>query len=167
MAPVASAQISTATVNGTIRDATGSVVPGAETSISNVETGTEQQSVSNNTGLYRFANLQPGLYTLSCVAEVFQTSVVNLFALVVNYTATFDLITVSRSSDPDSRTRFRSRETSPTPGTRATTRARTSWAQSNCRIQPRRVGSKRRMSVGPTSCPGPACASTGIPEGIT
>ena len=92
LVPVASAQISTATVNGTIRDATGSVVPGAEISISNVETGTEQQSVSNNTGLYRFANLQPGLYTLSCAAEGFQTSVVNPFALVVNQIATFDFI---------------------------------------------------------------------------
>lgn len=90
IAPSAHAQISTATVNGTVRDATGAVVPGAEVSISNVETGVEQQAESNSAGVYRFSNLQPGLYTLSCASSGFQTAVVNPFSLVVNQTATFD-----------------------------------------------------------------------------
>ena len=51
VAPSALAQISTATVNGTVRDATGAVVPGAEVSISNVETGVEQQAESNSAGV--------------------------------------------------------------------------------------------------------------------
>lgn len=86
----ANAQISTATVNGTVRDSTGAVIPGAEVSISNVETGVEQQAASNTAGVYRFSNLQPGLYTLSCASSGFQTAVVNPFSLVVNQTATFD-----------------------------------------------------------------------------
>ena len=86
----AAAQISTATVNGTVRDSTGAVIPGAEVSISNVETGVEQQAASNTAGVYRFSNLQPGLYTLSCASSGFQTAVVNPFSLVVNQTATFD-----------------------------------------------------------------------------
>ena len=90
ISPSATAQISTATVNGTVRDATGAVVPGAEVSISNVETGVEQQAASNSAGVYRFSNLQPGLYTMSCASSGFQTSVVNPFTLVVNQTATFD-----------------------------------------------------------------------------
>lgn len=89
-APPAAAQISTATVNGTVRDSTGAVIPGAEVSISNVETGVEQQAASNTAGVYRFSNLQPGLYTLSCASSGFQTAVVNPFSLVVNQTATFD-----------------------------------------------------------------------------
>ncbi len=90
MAPSSHAQIPTAIANGTVRDSTGAVVPGEEASISNVETGLEQQSASNNAGVYRFSNLQPGVYTLSCVSNCFQTSVVNPFSLVVNQTATFD-----------------------------------------------------------------------------
>ncbi len=93
----AHAQISTATINGTVRDSTGAVVPGVEISISNVETGLEQQAASNSAGVYRFSNLQPGLYTLSCTASGctasgFQTAVVNPFSLVVNQTATFDFL---------------------------------------------------------------------------
>ncbi len=90
LVPSAEAQISTATVNGTVRDATGPVIPGAEVSISNVETGLEQQAATNNAGVYRFLNLQPGPYTLACVSSGFQTAVVNPFSLVVNQTATFD-----------------------------------------------------------------------------
>lgn len=90
VAPYAQAQIATASVTGTVRDATGAVVPGAEVAISNVETGLEQQAASNNAGVYRFINLQPGMYTLSCASSGFQTALVNPFTLVVNQTATFD-----------------------------------------------------------------------------
>ncbi len=79
-------------MTGTVRDATGAVVPGAEVAISNVETGLEQQAASNNAGVYRFINLQPGMYTLSCASSEFQTAVVNPFKLVVNRTATFDFV---------------------------------------------------------------------------
>ena len=84
------AQVSTATINGTVRDATGAVVPESDLVLQSVETGIERRSVSNSVGVYTFVSITPGIYVLSATKEGFRTSSLQPFTLAVNQTATFD-----------------------------------------------------------------------------
>jgi outer membrane receptor protein involved in Fe transport len=84
------AQSSTASVNGTIRDASGAVAPGVALTLRNVETGVERQGASNEAGVYVFVNILPGSYTLEAAKEGFTTSRLAPFRLAVNQTATLD-----------------------------------------------------------------------------
>ena len=61
-----------ATVNGSVTDSTGAVVPNAEVSLTNPATGQVRQATSNSVGAYRFANLGIGRYTLTVTAAGFQ-----------------------------------------------------------------------------------------------
>jgi outer membrane receptor protein involved in Fe transport len=83
-------QLSTATINGTIADSSGAVVPGATIKLANVETGVERTAQSNSVGAYAILNIQPGTYTLEATSDGFRTSAIAPFRLAVNQTATFD-----------------------------------------------------------------------------
>ena len=85
------AQTSTAAITGTIRDASGGVIPDAEMELTNIETGTMLHSASNTVGNYSFLNVLPGTYTLGATKEGFRTAAVEPFTLQVNQTATFDI----------------------------------------------------------------------------
>src|SRR5258706_16418387 len=61
---VAFGQIYTASINGTVRDASGSVVPNASLVLTNLNTSVEKRAATNETGAYLFRNLEPGDYTL-------------------------------------------------------------------------------------------------------
>ncbi|HEY3704242.1 MAG TPA: TonB-dependent receptor [Terracidiphilus sp.] len=61
-----------ATINGTVADTSGAVVPNATITIANEATGQKRETVSNTTGAYRFANLGVGRYSLTAVAKGFQ-----------------------------------------------------------------------------------------------
>lgn len=61
-----------ATINGTVADATGAVVPNAQITLTNPATGQVRDAVSNSAGAYRFANVGVGSYTLSASATGFQ-----------------------------------------------------------------------------------------------
>lgn len=71
LAPGAWAQ-ENATVNGTVQDSSGAVVPNATVSLTNPATGQTRDAVSGSAGAYRFANLGVGTYTLSASAQGFQ-----------------------------------------------------------------------------------------------
>ena len=88
---IASAQVSTASINGTVRDSSGAVIPEAELTLENVETGISRRAVSNSVGNYALLNLTPGIYTLQVGKEGFRTGAIAPFTLDVNQTATFDL----------------------------------------------------------------------------
>ncbi|MFD2288664.1 carboxypeptidase regulatory-like domain-containing protein [Pedobacter petrophilus] len=55
----AQAQVTTASINGKIKDEKG-IIPGATIVVVHVPTGTISKSSSNETGLYRIGNLNPG-----------------------------------------------------------------------------------------------------------
>ncbi|PYV52211.1 MAG: hypothetical protein DMG98_24575, partial [Acidobacteria bacterium] len=59
----ASAQ-ATATLNGVVRDSSGAVIPQATVILQNTDTGTERQSLTNDSGLYVFVSVPPGEYVL-------------------------------------------------------------------------------------------------------
>jgi Carboxypeptidase regulatory-like domain/TonB dependent receptor len=84
------AQNSTASVNGTVRDTSGSVVPGSDVVLSNTQTNVERRAVTNEAGIYVFLNAIPGKYGLQASKIGFKTSKQSTFALAVNQTATFD-----------------------------------------------------------------------------
>ena len=57
---------------GTVRDATGAVVPGADVSATQNETGASRGTKTTGNGDYRFPNLPVGTYTLTVSARSFQ-----------------------------------------------------------------------------------------------
>jgi hypothetical protein len=58
------AQQTTATLNGTVVDATGAVIPGAKVNLKNEASGDMRNGVSNGDGYFTFAAIPPGRYTL-------------------------------------------------------------------------------------------------------
>ncbi len=91
LVPNAAGQASTATVTGTVTDATGAIIPDAALILSNVETGVESRSVSNQVGNYSFLNVPPGFYTLQASKEGFRVTTLEPFTLLVNQTATLNI----------------------------------------------------------------------------
>ena len=57
-----------ATVQGSVKDATGAVVPGAKVTITHVETGVKNNTVTNHDGLFVFPPVQIGNYRVRCEA---------------------------------------------------------------------------------------------------
>lgn len=60
-----------ATVNGTVTDSSGAVIPNATVNLTNPATGQTRSVVSNSVGAYRFANVGIGTYTLEVTASGF------------------------------------------------------------------------------------------------
>src|SRR5437660_1605446 len=84
------AQLSTASLNGVVRDSSGGVVANADVVLRNTETTVERSTRSNDTGEYVFLNMAPGRYTLTISAPGFVSKRVAEFVLGVNQTATID-----------------------------------------------------------------------------
>jgi Carboxypeptidase regulatory-like domain len=59
-------------ITGTVTDATGAVIPGAEVTATNSATGIASVTTSTATGSYTFSNLDPGIYTVSTTAKGFK-----------------------------------------------------------------------------------------------
>src|SRR5439155_15771222 len=66
------AQTSNATVGGTVADATGALIPGVTVTAKNTGTGIVTKVVTNESGAYQFAALQPGAYKVSAERPGFQ-----------------------------------------------------------------------------------------------
>ncbi len=66
-----------AVVGGTVADASGALIPGVEVSARNVATGIVTMRITNESGNYDFASLQPGSYTVSASLSGFQTATYN------------------------------------------------------------------------------------------
>jgi len=67
---------SSATLSGTVTDATAGVMPGATVTATNTETGQEQSATVNNSGVYSFPALQPGTYTVVARKAGFQSKTI-------------------------------------------------------------------------------------------
>jgi hypothetical protein len=71
--PIAEAQVTTATILGTITDASGGILPGATVTTRNVETGLTRTLPSNDVGEYRVEFLPIGTYTVEVALDGFKT----------------------------------------------------------------------------------------------
>ena len=61
MAAPALAQSTIATVTGTVTDSSGAIVPGASVIAENTKTGVKTTVTTNDSGIYLFASLTPGI----------------------------------------------------------------------------------------------------------
>ena len=71
----ASAQVSTGTVTGTVKDGQGGVIPGATVTLTNERQGTAlAPAVTSSTGDYVFPNVPTGTYTVEVTMSGFASS---------------------------------------------------------------------------------------------
>ena len=81
------AQNQTATLTGTVTDASGAVVPGAQILLKNTETGATYKTVTDSAGLYTIPEVKPGPgYSLTVTRDGFQTLAVT--GIYLNVAAT-------------------------------------------------------------------------------
>jgi hypothetical protein len=59
------AQSTTSAVNGTVTDATGAIVVGANITVTNVATGVTYSATSDSIGAFHVTQLPPGRYTMT------------------------------------------------------------------------------------------------------
>jgi hypothetical protein len=86
----ASAQLTTATLSGTVADTTGAVVPHAKVAIVNVDTHYTVNAVADDAGYYHAELLPIGHYSITVEADGFQKFIQNNVTLSVNDQARVD-----------------------------------------------------------------------------
>src|SRR6202047_2887749 len=82
LAPV-SAQVTGATLSGTVTDQSGGVVPKAGISIKNIATGVTRAVTTDPAGFYAAPNLLPGSYDVATAAPGFSSEVRSGITLTV------------------------------------------------------------------------------------
>lgn len=86
-----SAQVTTATLVGTVTDPGGAIVPGAEVTARNVDTGLTRSSTTTDAGTYRIEFLPVGKYNVEVAYTGFKKSLVSDIVLQVNDTTRVDV----------------------------------------------------------------------------
>ncbi len=89
--PTALAQTTVSTIEGTIKDAQGSVVAGANIVAKSATLGIERTTTSDENGSYRIAALPAGTYSLSISHSGFATKNFDNIELTVNRTLKLDI----------------------------------------------------------------------------
>ena len=86
---------SSAGLTGTVLDASGAVIPNAEVTITNEETGRVKKAISSSAGTFSVSGLTPDKYKVMVQAPSFKTEVQNDVTIDVSVTAvlTFTLST--------------------------------------------------------------------------
>src|SRR5262245_30084750 len=75
MLPAAWGQEFRGKIQGLVTDESGAVIPGVSITLLNIKTGIQTVKITNETGLYRFDNVDPGSYTLKSELPGFSTTV--------------------------------------------------------------------------------------------
>src|SRR5215213_1747376 len=70
----ASAQVTSATITGTVKDAQGGTMPGALVTLLSETRGTSQTAVTTNEGDFTFSNIAGDTYTLRVTMDGFKAS---------------------------------------------------------------------------------------------
>ena len=69
------AQSNTGIISGRITDASGALVPGAKITVTETDTNTQSDSVTNSDGLFRVPSLKDGPYKVTVVAQGFKKEI--------------------------------------------------------------------------------------------
>src|SRR5258708_27097988 len=69
--PTAIGQTDTARVSGVLSDPAGRSIPGATVTISNIATGAQRATTSNNDGIYTLPSVTPGRYRVVVAKQGF------------------------------------------------------------------------------------------------
>ena len=71
-----------ASIQGTVADSTGAVIPGATLTLTDNATGHALTAISNGSGVYNFNALPPDPFTLTAVAKGFQTNTITDVSII-------------------------------------------------------------------------------------
>ena len=85
------AQFDSATVLGTVRDASGAVVPNTTVKIKNIATGLEASAATDSDGSYQFLNVKIGVYQITAEMQGFAKAVADNVQVTVNARQRVDL----------------------------------------------------------------------------
>src|SRR5438128_7801382 len=88
----AGAQRATAQISGTVKDQSGAVLPGAEVTATQTETGAIRMTISDETGSYVLPNLPVGPYKLEVSLPGFRTFIQSGIVLQVNSSAAVNAV---------------------------------------------------------------------------
>src|SRR5215475_4481742 len=88
---VAFAQSGSSLISGTVKDATGAALPGAEIKVVNEATGVTAAAVSNQEGVYRVPSLVPGAYRVEAELPGFERLIRPKLTLQVGQTLEVEL----------------------------------------------------------------------------
>jgi carboxypeptidase family protein/TonB-dependent receptor-like protein len=88
----ASAQITSATISGTIKDETGGVLPGVDVVVRNTQTGLSRSVVTDANGYFTVPGLAPGGYEARATLQGFNTAVQSGIVLEVAQQASLNLV---------------------------------------------------------------------------
>jgi hypothetical protein len=91
MGTPANAQKVTGSITGFVTDKSGAVVPGAQITAHDIDTGVDTSTTSNGDGLYRIDSLPIGQYQVMVEAKGFGSQTLPPFTLEVLQTATFNI----------------------------------------------------------------------------
>jgi hypothetical protein len=110
-----SAQTTFGNITGTVTDASGGALEGAQVTLTNQETGAKLTQTTGSDGLYQFSNLLPGRYRIDVekpgfkrttqpdvVVQVQQTSNINLTMQVGDVSQTVEVTSETPLLQPDS-----------------------------------------------------------------
>ncbi|HEU5254626.1 MAG TPA: carboxypeptidase regulatory-like domain-containing protein, partial [Vicinamibacterales bacterium] len=92
LASAAFAQITSATITGTIKDETGGLLPGVDVTVSNVQTGLNRSVVTDDNGYFTVPGLAPGTYEARASIQGFTTAVQSGIVLEVAQQAALNLV---------------------------------------------------------------------------
>src|SRR5882757_8381604 len=82
------AQSGSSSIQGTVTDASGAVVPGAEVFLTNTSTGVVLKANTDGSGSYSFPSTPPGVYSLQVTKEGFASYKLSQFTVTVGQHAT-------------------------------------------------------------------------------
>jgi len=71
--PLMYGQFRTGSISGTVADSTGAVIPNATVLLTDEATKAKRDSVSNSSGFFNFASVQPATYTITISANGFRS----------------------------------------------------------------------------------------------
>lgn len=84
-------QSNVATITGVVSDSSGAVLPGATVTITNTQTGTATETVSNEAGVYSAPSLIIGGYDVAVQAKGFKTKVIQNLSLSIGQRLRLDV----------------------------------------------------------------------------
>jgi hypothetical protein len=94
------AQSGRGTITGIVKDPSGAVVPGADITITEKNTGVVNRTVSTEAGAYRAPYITPGMYQITAALAGFKTAVADNIQVMVGQTVTVDFnLEVGQVSD--------------------------------------------------------------------
>lgn len=100
LVPAAYGQRTTGTISGTVKDATGAIVPGAEVTATNQDTGVVRSTITNDAGFYSLPNLLIGTYNVSATMSGFKKTEIKDVKLDVSQDRVVDFsLTIGQITD--------------------------------------------------------------------